>query len=207
MPVPHLLKLILAFTIEFFYLVKKLCELKTGSGKVKTGSETSYQVRGEVRMWFGVAMGMKEKFQRVCSSGKKRALSTAVSAGTCETACCFFFLFLAKYTKILAKLVELTLEKPNFSKFYFANFFFEKWRKKKHWSFSLEVPYLRVCVPASVPFVSCAARMCRCGVRLCVFSFSFFSHCCCLSVCWPTRLRHSPLSVSQSGFKRKRWTR
>ncbi len=65
-------------------------------------------------------------------SGKKRALRTAVAVSTCQLRVVFFFVFfLAKYKKILTKLVELTLEKPNFSKFYFANFFFEKWRKKK----------------------------------------------------------------------------
>jgi len=41
MPVPHLLKLILAFTIEFFYLVKKTLRAKDrfGEGKNRFGNK------------------------------------------------------------------------------------------------------------------------------------------------------------------------
>ncbi len=89
---------------------------------------------------------------------------------TYETACCFFFFFWAKYTKILAKLVELTLEKPNFSKFYFANFFFEKWRKKNTGASLWKCLPTCVCLQAFLLFL--ALRGCVVAAFVCVFFLS-----------------------------------
>ncbi len=61
-------------------------------------------------------MGMTRSSTACVVVGKRELSGAAVSVGTCELNCVLLF-FLAKYKKILAKLVELILEKPRSSNF------------------------------------------------------------------------------------------